>query len=134
MIELSANRADGKYTCQAIAKYDVMSVMVTLRCSPHSTSQLRWRSVILVMDSQEAYYKELDMIVPKVASATTDHAYNKDGGLAVLYGNIARNGCIVKTAGVDPSVYHFKGTAKVCPLMQETPAMEPWQQSPGRVM
>jgi len=41
------------------------------------------------------------------------HAYNKDGGLAVLYGNIAEDGCVVKTAGVDPSVYRFKGTARV---------------------
>ncbi len=42
-----------------------------------------------------------------------EHAYSRDGGLAVLYGNIARDGCIVKTAGVDPSVYNFTGTAKV---------------------
>ncbi|MCI5121006.1 MAG: dihydroxy-acid dehydratase, partial [Candidatus Electrothrix sp. AUS4] len=42
-----------------------------------------------------------------------DHAYSKDGGLAVLYGNIAENGCIVKTAGVDPSILHFQGRAKV---------------------
>ena len=39
--------------------------------------------------------------------------YSQDGGLAVLYGNIARNGCIVKTAGVSPEVYEFKGKAKV---------------------
>jgi dihydroxy-acid dehydratase len=42
-----------------------------------------------------------------------EHAYSKDGGLAVLYGNIARNGCIVKTAGVDPSILKFTGNAKV---------------------
>jgi dihydroxy-acid dehydratase len=41
------------------------------------------------------------------------HCYSKDGGLAVLYGNIAAKGCIVKTAGVDPSIFHFKGTARV---------------------
>ncbi|MBV5307690.1 MAG: dihydroxy-acid dehydratase [Desulfobulbaceae bacterium] len=41
------------------------------------------------------------------------HCYSKDGGLAVLYGNIAENGCIVKTAGVDPSIFHFGGTARV---------------------
>jgi dihydroxy-acid dehydratase len=42
-----------------------------------------------------------------------EHAYSQDGGLAVLYGNIARDGCIVKTAGVDPSVYSFSGKARV---------------------
>ena len=42
-----------------------------------------------------------------------DHAYSKDGGLAVLYGNMARKGSIVKTAGVDPALYKFVGTAKV---------------------
>ena len=42
-----------------------------------------------------------------------DNAYTKEGGLAILYGNIARQGCIVKTAGVDPSIFHFKGSARV---------------------
>lgn len=41
------------------------------------------------------------------------HAYSKEGGLAVLFGNIARDGCIVKTAGVDPSIWHFTGRARV---------------------
>jgi dihydroxy-acid dehydratase len=65
------------------------------------------------LGSQENYYKELDTDRVKGCIRDYEHAYNKDGGLAVLYGNIARNGCIVKTAGVDPSVYHFKGTARV---------------------
>jgi dihydroxy-acid dehydratase len=42
-----------------------------------------------------------------------ENAYSMDGGLAVLYGNIARDGCIIKTAGVDPSLYTFTGAAKV---------------------
>ncbi len=42
-----------------------------------------------------------------------EHAYSKDGGLAVLYGNFAENGCIVKTAGVDDSILKFTGPAKV---------------------
>ena len=41
------------------------------------------------------------------------HAYTKDGGLAILKGNIALDGCVIKTAGVDESLYHFRGTAKV---------------------
>jgi dihydroxy-acid dehydratase len=67
----------------------------------------------LVMGSQESYYKELDTDRSQGCIRDMDHAYNKDGGLAVLYGNLAENGCIVKTAGVDPSVFRFKGTAKV---------------------
>ena len=46
-------------------------------------------------------------------SRNIENAYTKDGGLAILYGNIARQGCIVKTAGVDPSVFCFKGIARV---------------------
>ena len=42
-----------------------------------------------------------------------DHCYSRDGGLAVLFGNIAGDGCIVKTAGVDPSIFAFQGTARV---------------------
>jgi dihydroxy-acid dehydratase len=44
---------------------------------------------------------------------SAEHAFSKDGGLAVLYGNIARDGCIVKTAGVDDSILQFTGTARV---------------------
>src|SRR5690606_21368636 len=44
---------------------------------------------------------------------SVEHAYSKDGGLAVLYGNIAREGCIVKTAGVDESILRFEGPARV---------------------
>ena len=42
-----------------------------------------------------------------------EHAFSKDGGLAVLYGNLAEHGCIVKTAGVDASILKFSGTARV---------------------
>ncbi len=112
MIELAVSRADGNTLAEAIAKYDVMSATVT------EDALRRYKSAPgggrnLVMGSQEAYYKELDTDRAGGCIRDYDHAYNKDGGLAVLYGNIARNGCIVKTAGVDPSVYHFKGTAKV---------------------
>jgi len=67
----------------------------------------------LKMGSQNAYFKELDKDRTNGCIRDYEHAYNLDGGLAVLYGNIARDGCIVKTAGVDPSVFKFKGTAKI---------------------
>jgi dihydroxy-acid dehydratase len=67
----------------------------------------------LVMGSQSTLYPELDTDRQSGCIRDMDHAYSKDGGLAVLYGNIAEKGCIVKTAGVDAAILHFTGTAKV---------------------
>ncbi len=67
----------------------------------------------LVLGSQDARYKELDLDREAGAIRSVESAYSKDGGLAVLFGNIARNGCIVKTAGVDDSILRFEGTARV---------------------
>lgn len=67
----------------------------------------------LVMGSQGAAYKELDADRADGCIRDLANCYSVDGGLAVLYGNIAENGCIVKTAGVDPSVFKFTGRARV---------------------
>ncbi|MFP4619746.1 MAG: dihydroxy-acid dehydratase [Bacteroidales bacterium] len=67
----------------------------------------------LKLGSQEAVYEQLDVDRENGCIRDIEHAYEQDGGLAVLYGNIARNGCIVKTAGVDPSVLRFTGRARV---------------------
>jgi dihydroxy-acid dehydratase len=63
--------------------------------------------------SQERRYAELDTDRASGAIRDDAHAFSRDGGLAVLYGNIARDGCIVKTAGVDPSGLVFAGPARV---------------------
>jgi dihydroxy-acid dehydratase len=63
--------------------------------------------------SQERRYKEVDSDRSKGVIRDIDHAFSKDGGLAVLFGNIALDGCIVKTAGVDESILKFNGTARV---------------------
>ncbi|XUM20233.1 dihydroxy-acid dehydratase [Bradyrhizobium oligotrophicum S58] len=63
--------------------------------------------------SQDRRYQELDLDREKGCIRDLDHAYSKDGGLAVLTGNIARDGCIVKTAGVDASILKFSGPARV---------------------
>ncbi|MDX9896153.1 MAG: dihydroxy-acid dehydratase, partial [Desulfofustis sp.] len=63
--------------------------------------------------SQGNQYPELDCDRSNGCIRDRDHAYSADGGLAVLYGNIAERGCIVKTAGVDASILRFSGTAKV---------------------
>jgi len=63
--------------------------------------------------SQDRRYRELDLDRETGAIRTGEHAFSKDGGLAVLYGNIALDGCIVKTAGVDASILRFTGRARI---------------------
>ena len=65
------------------------------------------------MGAQNATYKELDTDRANGCIRDLQHAYSKDGGLAVLKGNIAQDGCVVKTAGVDESIWKFSGPAKV---------------------
>jgi dihydroxy-acid dehydratase len=66
-----------------------------------------------VMGSQSAYYESLDRDRTAGCIRDIEHAYTKDGGLAILKGNIAANGCVIKTAGVDESILNFTGKAKV---------------------
>ncbi|MFN8599715.1 MAG: dihydroxy-acid dehydratase [Candidatus Binatia bacterium] len=63
--------------------------------------------------SQDKYFADADTDRVKGCIRDVEHAYSKDGGLAVLYGNIAADGCIVKTAGVDASILVFEGPARV---------------------
>ncbi len=112
LLDTTVPRADGLTLGEAIAKYDIVS------STANEEDILRYKSGPggyrnLVMGSQESYYKEFDKDRESGCIRDLEHAYNKDGGLAVLYGNIAEDGCIVKTAGVDPSLYTFKGTARV---------------------
>jgi dihydroxy-acid dehydratase len=69
--------------------------------------------------SQERRYPELDLDRSQGCIRDQANAYSKDGGLAVLFGNIAEKGCIVKTAGVDESILKFKGRARVCESQEE---------------
>ena len=63
--------------------------------------------------SQDKYFADADSDVEKGCIRDVAHAYSKEGGLAVLYGNLAEDGCIVKTAGVDESMWKFEGPARV---------------------
>ncbi len=63
--------------------------------------------------SQDTYFDEPDLDREKGCIRDVEHAYTKDGGLAVLFGNLATDGAIVKTAGVDESIFHFEGPARV---------------------
>ncbi|MGD9558716.1 MAG: dihydroxy-acid dehydratase [Mangrovibacterium sp.] len=112
LLDTSVSRVDGLSLGEAINKYDIMSPLAEdedihlYRSAPGG-----YRNS--VMGSQESYYHNFDMDRAGGCIHDLQHAYSKDGGLAVLYGNIAQDGCIVKTAGVDPSVYKFKGRARV---------------------
>ncbi len=69
--------------------------------------------------SQNASYTTLDTDREHGCIRDLAHAYSTDGGLAVLFGNIAQNGCIVKTAGVDASILTFNGIARICESQDE---------------
>jgi dihydroxy-acid dehydratase len=112
LIDTSAKRVDGMSLKQAIDKYSITKPL------PDEEAVSLYESAPgcefnLVMGSQEARYSELDTDRGKGCIRDLEHAYTKDGGLAILKGNIALNGCVVKTAGVDESIFCFTGTAKV---------------------
>jgi len=72
-----------------------------------------------VLASQENVYESLDLDRANGCIRSVENAYFRDGGLAVLFGNIARKGCVVKTAGVDPSIFTFRGPARVFESQEE---------------
>ncbi len=112
LVDSSVKRVDGLTLKQAIETYDVTAKSATTESFDIFKSAPGGGRNI-VMGSQETSYKELDLDREKGCIRNIDNCYNKDGGLGVLYGNIARNGCIIKTAGVSEKIFHFKGTARV---------------------
>ncbi|MBN2236250.1 MAG: dihydroxy-acid dehydratase [Bacteroidales bacterium] len=73
----------------------------------------------LVLGSQNNQYTSLDLDEKTGCIRSVENAYTKDGGLAVLFGNIAQKGCVVKTAGVDVAILKFQGTARVFESQEE---------------
>ncbi len=112
LLNRNCYRVDGLTLGEAIDQYDIIRPTFREENKKIYLSAPGYKRN-LVMGSQENYYKELDTDREKGCIHNYENAYNKEGGLAVLFGNIAEDGCIVKTAGVDPSVYQFRGTAKV---------------------
>ena len=89
-----------------------------MRVAPSTAVQTFYRAApggvpTQVAFSQESRFDELDLDREGGVIRDAAHAYSQDGGLAVLYGNLAEDGCIVKTAGVDASILTFTGTARV---------------------
>ena len=105
-------RADGLTLGEAMDRYSATADNLTEEAVGlwKSASANRFN---LQLGSQESTYKELDTDRAAGCIRDVEHAFVKDGGLAVLRGNIAPDGCVVKTAGVDSSIFHFIGTAKV---------------------
>ena len=110
LLHTSLKRVDGLTLAEAMEKYNIANGMQdALRIYTSAPA----RKFSNVMGSQETYYKELDTDRAAGCIRDLEHAYSKDGGLAVLKGNIAQDGCVVKTAGVDESIWKFSGPAKV---------------------
>lgn len=113
LLDVSVKRVCGNTLKKTLEQFDIMSSSVIADALAIFSSAPGGAKRNLVLGSQDATYDELDKDRIKGCIRDTAHAYSKDGGLAVLFGNIARSGCIVKTSGVDASIYHFVGLAKV---------------------
>ncbi|MCL2220061.1 MAG: dihydroxy-acid dehydratase [Chitinispirillia bacterium] len=113
LIDASAGRLEALTLADTLAAYDVCSPDVTPEAISLYRSAPGGAERNLVFGSQGKEYGELDLDRAGGCIRDFGHCYFKDGGLAVLFGNIAKRGCIVKTAGVDESIFKFSGTAKV---------------------
>lgn len=112
LVDTSAKRVDGLTLAEAIERYDVTGAEALEEAKSLYTSAPAGKYNI-VMGSQDCHYKELDTDRASGCIRDLAHAYTQDGGLGVLFGNIAEDGCVIKTAGVDRSIWHFEGPARV---------------------
>lgn len=112
LLNTKVHRVDGLNLAQAIEKYDITNSNISVEVANIYKSAPAHR-FNLVMGSQNVQYKELDADREKGCIRNMENAYTKDGGLGILKGNIAIDGCVIKTAGVDESIWKFKGPAKV---------------------
>lgn len=112
LLDTSVKRVDGYTLGQVLERYDVMSEnRLPEAVDIYKSGPAGLKSQI--MGSQGYMYPELDLDRSAGSIRDIAHCYFPDGGLAVLYGNIAEKGCVVKTAGVDSSIFKFKGPARV---------------------
>ena len=112
LLDTSVVRVDGMTLVEAIDKYNINKVEVDADAWRIYTSAPA-NKFNIQLGSQNTYYQALDTDRANGCIRNLEHAYSKDGGLAVLKGNIAQDGCVVKTAGVDESIWKFSGPAKV---------------------
>lgn len=114
LIDASVKRMDGKTLAEAIEEYDICKETVSAQAKDIYTAA-PGRKFSIKMASQDNHYDEDELDIDRANGCIRDieHAYSQDGGLAVLKGNIALDGCVVKTAGVDENILRFSGPAKV---------------------
>jgi len=112
LLDTTVHRVDGTTLAEAIAKYNICRPEVDADAQRIYSSAPGGKFCIQ-LGAQNSTYKELDTDRTNGCIRDLQHAYSKDGGLAVLKGNIAQDGCVVKTAGVDESIWKFSGPAKV---------------------
>ena len=113
LLDTSVSRVDAPSLAETLAAWDIGADSAGEEAKSLYLSAPAASGRNLVMGSQQTMYREADLDRSAGCIRDIDHSYSKDGGLAILYGNIAENGCIVKTAGVDPSILTFTGTARV---------------------
>ena len=112
LLDLNAQRVNGTTLGSDIAHYSITGKEITPDADRiyHSAPAENFCTEMGVQNTQ---WTELDVDRQEGCIRSVSHAYTKDGGLAVLFGNIAQDGCVVKTAGVDESLWHFEGPARV---------------------
>ena len=111
-INIDVKRVDGLTLGEAIEKYRITKENIEPEAIRIYSSAPANR-FNLIMGSQNSHYKTLDTDRSEGCIRDFAHAYTKDGGLGILKGNIAQDGCVIKTAGVDESIWKFSGPAKV---------------------
>ena len=112
LLDLTAKRVNGATLGEDIKKYSITGDTIDPEADRiyHSAPAGKFSNV---MGSQNTRWESLDTDRVNGCIRDIEHAYTKDGGLAVLFGNIAQDGCVVKTAGVAPELWHFEGPAVV---------------------
>ena len=112
LVDTRLMRVDGMTLAEEIRQFCILSPDVTDEAKGiYSSAPANRYST--AMASQSNDYESFDIDRKNGCIRNLEYAYTKDGGLGVLFGNIARNGCVIKTAGVDPSIWKFSGPAKV---------------------
>ncbi len=112
LLKLDCKRVNGATLGEDIRKYSITGESIDpeaeriYRSAPGGKFSTK-------MGSQDARWETLDTDRVNGCIRDIEHAYTKDGGMAVLFGNIAQDGCVVKTAGVAPELWHFEGPAVV---------------------
>ena len=112
LLDLSCKRVNGATLGEDIEKYSILKDNIDPEADRiyHSAPGGKFSTK---MGSQDTRWPSLDTDRTNGCIRDIEHAYTKDGGMAVLFGNIAQDGCVVKTAGVAPELWHFEGPAVV---------------------